>query len=85
MRGLSPELFTKLWSAAPAKLAGLADRKGALAPGYDADIVVRSVGIKAAGQLSGHSSMLVMTSGCRCGILRLWQTRALHTCSTATT
>ena len=27
-------------SAAPARLAGLADRKGRIAPGYDADLVV---------------------------------------------
>jgi allantoinase len=31
-----------VWSTFPAKLAGLAERKGRLAPGYDADIVVWS-------------------------------------------
>ena len=39
-RGASPELLTKLWSTFPAQLAGLAQRKGALIAGYDADIVV---------------------------------------------
>ena len=34
-------MLTGLWSAYPAKLAGLSGRKGALAAGYDADIVVR--------------------------------------------
>ena len=41
-RSLSPELLTKLWSSNPARLAGLQRRKGSLAAGLDADIVVRS-------------------------------------------
>lgn len=40
-RGLGPELLTRWWSEAPAKLASLQDRKGRLAIGFDADIVVR--------------------------------------------
>lgn len=40
-RGLGPELLARWWSEAPAKLAGLHDRKGRLASGFDADIVVR--------------------------------------------
>ena len=40
MRGLNPERIAEWMSSAPAKLAGLEGRKGALAPGYDADIVV---------------------------------------------
>ena len=39
-RGSKPERVAQWMSAAPARLAGLQDRKGALAPGYDADIVV---------------------------------------------
>lgn len=39
-RGFGLADLTHLMSAAPAKLAGLADRKGKLAAGYDADIVV---------------------------------------------
>lgn len=35
--------LARLLSEEPAKLAGLAGRKGKLAPGYDADIVVRVV------------------------------------------
>jgi allantoinase len=39
-RGLKPERIAQWMSAAPARLAGLQYRKGALAAGYDADIVV---------------------------------------------
>jgi allantoinase len=39
-RGLSPSALHRAWSAFPAGLAGLARRKGALAAGMDADIVV---------------------------------------------
>ena len=39
-RGLKPEKIAQWMSAAPARLAGLQSRKGALAAGYDADIVV---------------------------------------------
>lgn len=39
-RGIKPEELTRLWSTHAAKLAGLQDRKGALARGWDADIVV---------------------------------------------
>ena len=40
MRGMKPDRIAEWMSSGPAKLAGLGDRKGALAPGYDADIVV---------------------------------------------
>lgn len=40
MRGVNPERIAQWMSSGPAKLAGLEARKGALAPGYDADIVV---------------------------------------------
>ena len=40
MRGVNPERIAEWMSSGPAKLAGLGERKGALAPGYDADIVV---------------------------------------------
>lgn len=40
-RGAGPELLSKLWSAFPARLAGLQHRKGSLAAGLDADITVR--------------------------------------------
>lgn len=39
-RGLKPERIAQWMSAAPARLAGLQAKKGALAAGYDADIVV---------------------------------------------
>lgn len=39
-RGVSPERLTAWMSATPARLAGLGERKGALAAGLDADIVV---------------------------------------------
>jgi allantoinase len=39
-RGVAPERLAEWLSAAPAQLVGLHDRKGALAVGYDADIVV---------------------------------------------
>ncbi len=40
MRGVEPERMAAWMSSAPAKLAGLEGRKGALAPGFDADVVV---------------------------------------------
>jgi len=39
-RGFRVENMAEWLSAAPARLAGLADRKGRIAPGYDADLVV---------------------------------------------
>ncbi|HEY3171546.1 MAG TPA: allantoinase AllB [Thermoanaerobaculia bacterium] len=39
-RGVSFERLSEWLSAAPARLAGIAGRKGALAPGFDADLVV---------------------------------------------
>lgn len=39
-RGVAPERVAEWMSAAPARLAGLAHRKGAIAEGYDADIVI---------------------------------------------
>ena len=39
-RGICPERTAEWMSAAPARLAGLGDRKGSLAAGCDADIVV---------------------------------------------
>ena len=39
-RGVAPQRIAHWMSAAPAALAGLAGRKGALAAGYDADIVI---------------------------------------------
>jgi allantoinase len=39
-RGFGLREITRWMSAAPAKLAGLDKRKGSLAPGYDADIVI---------------------------------------------
>ena len=40
-RGMMPEDLTRLWSTHAAKLAGMQERKGALALGMDADVVVR--------------------------------------------
>ena len=40
IRGLKPERIAQWMSAAPARLAGLQGRKGALAAGYDADITL---------------------------------------------
>lgn len=39
-RRLSPQKFVELTASNPAKLFGLGGRKGAVAPGYDADLVV---------------------------------------------
>jgi len=39
-RGVQPERLSHWMSAAPARLAGLGAKKGAIAEGYDADIVV---------------------------------------------
>jgi allantoinase len=39
-RGVEPERMARWMSAAPARLAGLADRRGALREGFDADLVV---------------------------------------------
>lgn len=39
-RGVSPERLAEWMSAAPARLAGLADRKGAIRPGADADFIL---------------------------------------------
>ena len=39
-RGASPDCLVRWMSASPARLAGLQDRKGKLAAGYDADLVV---------------------------------------------
>jgi allantoinase len=39
-RGVKPERIAEWMSSGPARLAGLEKRKGALAPDYDADIVV---------------------------------------------
>ena len=39
-RGARPEMVAKWMSAGPARLVGVADRKGALVPGYDADITL---------------------------------------------
>ncbi|HEX7239605.1 MAG TPA: allantoinase AllB [Longimicrobiaceae bacterium] len=39
-RGMGPERLAEWMSAAPARLAGLGARKGAIAPGRDADLVV---------------------------------------------
>jgi allantoinase len=39
-RGLEPERIAQWMSTAPARLAGLQSRKGALAVGYDADIIL---------------------------------------------
>ncbi|MCR4341639.1 MAG: allantoinase AllB [Gemmatimonadaceae bacterium] len=40
VRDVPPERIAEWMSAAPARLAGLGDRKGAIAEGYDADIVL---------------------------------------------
>ena len=39
-RGLPPERLVEWLCAAPARLVGLADRKGSLLPGHDADLVI---------------------------------------------
>src|SRR6185369_7335401 len=39
-RGIALERISQLMSEGPAQLAGLGHRKGRLAPGYDADLVV---------------------------------------------
>ena len=39
-RGISIEAVSRLMSAGPASIAGIAGRKGAIAAGYDADVIV---------------------------------------------
>ncbi len=39
-RGVALETVSRLMSAGPASIAGIADRKGSLAAGYDADVIV---------------------------------------------
>jgi len=39
-RGIAAERLTEWMSAAPARLAGLYGRKGAIAPGFDGDIII---------------------------------------------
>ena len=39
-RGLSEQIFVRAASEAPARLFGLSGRKGAIAPGLDADLVI---------------------------------------------
>lgn len=39
-RGMTPAMLSSLMSVGPAFLAGLSSRKGAVAPGFDADLVV---------------------------------------------
>ena len=39
-QNLPLQLLSKVWSTFPARLAGLAGRKGAIAQGLDADLVV---------------------------------------------
>ncbi len=39
-RGVAPERIAEWMSAGPARLAGLQPRKGAIAPGFDADIAI---------------------------------------------
>lgn len=39
-RGVAPERLAEWMSVAPARLAGLQSRKGAIAPGFDADIAI---------------------------------------------
>lgn len=42
LRGVGPERIAEWMSAAPARLAGLGNRKGAIEQGYDADITIWS-------------------------------------------
>jgi allantoinase len=39
-RGIGPERLVRWMAAAPARLAGLGRRKGAIAPGFDADLAI---------------------------------------------
>jgi len=39
-KGFSPESVRRFWAEGPAEFIGLADRKGKLAPGFDADIMI---------------------------------------------
>jgi allantoinase len=54
-RGLPIERLVEWMSAAPAMLAGLGSRKGAIAPGYDADLVLFDPG----GELTVRGDMLL--------------------------
>ena len=82
--GLSPEILTSIWSTYPAKLAGLGDRKGALAAGYDADIVVRETPLPACSLWWGPCAMAPTASPCKpdmC-IPQVWDPQSLADTST---
>jgi allantoinase len=50
-RGIAPERLTRWMSAEPAKLAGLAHRKGAISVGLDADLVVWNPSVRPPAEL----------------------------------
>lgn len=64
-RGVPIEKVAQWMSAAPAKLAGLSDRKGAIAAGYDADLVVFDSGARldSSDLLSSHRHRLTPYAG----------------------
>jgi N-acetylglucosamine-6-phosphate deacetylase len=53
LAGISVPQAVALGSAAPARLLGLGERKGAIAPGFDADLVVLDEQLRACGTLVG--------------------------------
>jgi allantoinase len=53
-RGIGPERLIAWMSAAPARLAGLYGRKGAIAPGFDADIAIWNPDAEPAALLHRH-------------------------------
>lgn len=58
---LSVQKFVELTASNPAKLYGLADRKGTIAPGYDADLVIwYPTAEQAEAMQAGSSSRLTM-------------------------
>ena len=69
-RGLAPELLTQWWSTFPARLAGLAASKGAIAEGLDADIVVWASALLAAVDAILVLLLVQLTRSC-CSIARL--------------
>ena len=73
LEGLPLEHLSFLMSAGPAELLGLGDRKGQLAPGYDADIVLVAFG--ATSRICRSAVRAARDEGIKAGLIRpitLW-------------
>ena len=67
-RSMTPEDLTRLWSTHAAKLAGMQERKGSLAPGMDADIVVRDWAARTSDAISTLLPEQLARQSCECSL-----------------